>query len=468
MKIKSRYESGQALILITFAIIGLVGITGLAIDGGMAFSDRRHAQNAADTAALAGALAKIRAQETMSEADARAPMRVTALNRAEDNGYDNNLVTNTVEVYTCDEVALGATCATPYAGDSNYVQVVISSSVDTFFAKVIGIPQVHNRVQAIALADDDDSGPLGNGEAIVSYATACENPVNFYVGGSPTLNIDGGGLFVNVTDPSCGFVCNTSAGEITGDITTVGGTVSTSDHCGESINGTVSEGTGSLLDFPITLDDIGLKVPSECNGPQGTYTNYPAGIWSGILDYPQYATEPITVIHPGYFDQFPPPKDQPSNDLNDIMFLDTGGVYCVNDVIRWNQTRFVLIGHDVTIFIRSGHYFSFTGGVIKLDAPDSGPYAGYLIIVEPDYGDPPLSASPEACTINGNTNNSYTGTIWAPYCDCTIDGGSAPTGFNAQVLCYTVKITGTSTINFTYDPDENGKQIQPPEIGSTQ
>ena len=79
MNKKSQFESGQALILIVLAIFGLVGITGLAIDGGMSFSDRRHAQNAADTAALAGALAKINAQETMTELAARVPMRVAAL-----------------------------------------------------------------------------------------------------------------------------------------------------------------------------------------------------------------------------------------------------------------------------------------------------------------------------------------------------------------------------------------------------
>lgn len=50
-------ERGQALILITLAMIGLIGLTGLTVDGGMAFSDRRNAQNAADSAAFAAALA---------------------------------------------------------------------------------------------------------------------------------------------------------------------------------------------------------------------------------------------------------------------------------------------------------------------------------------------------------------------------------------------------------------------------
>jgi uncharacterized membrane protein len=48
-------ERGQALILLVFAVVGLLGFTALAIDGGMIYSDRRIAQNAADAAAVAGA-----------------------------------------------------------------------------------------------------------------------------------------------------------------------------------------------------------------------------------------------------------------------------------------------------------------------------------------------------------------------------------------------------------------------------
>jgi hypothetical protein len=476
MKPNLTSERGQALVLIALAIIGLVGITGLAIDGSMILADRRHAQNAADTSALAGALAKIKDQEVcvldpdVCEMNSRAPMRVSALDRAESNGYTNDLVTSTVEVYTCDEA--DATCNAPYAGDSDYIQVVINSYVDTYFARIVGIPQLHNQVSAIARADDDDSGPLGNGEAIVSYSPVCEEPVNFTVTGGATVNVTGGGLFVNVDDPadsSCGFVCNSTAGEINGDITTVGGTLTLSDHCGENIDGTISDGTGSALDFPVTLGDIGLDVPSECSGDIGTYTNWSQGqLWPGFSEfaskYPQFSSTPITVIHPGRFNQFPPPKEQ-KIPLNDVMFLDPG-VYCVGEVLRWNQPSFVLVGHDVTIFIKAGYGLALTGGIIDIDAPDSGDYAGYLIIVEPNYGDPIYSTNnPEACTINGNTNNNYTGTIFAPYCDCMIDGGSTPTGFNAQVLCYTVKIAGSSEITFTYDPGDNGEIDDPAKTG---
>ena len=48
-------ERGQALVIFALAAIGLFGIVALAIDGSAKFSDRRHAQNAADTAAMTAA-----------------------------------------------------------------------------------------------------------------------------------------------------------------------------------------------------------------------------------------------------------------------------------------------------------------------------------------------------------------------------------------------------------------------------
>ncbi len=148
-------ERGQALILIAFAGIALFAITGLAIDGSNKFSDRRHAQNAADTAALTGALAKANAETAGDDAATVSTKLVTAaLNRAADNGYDGDLVTNVVQV---NSPPVGG----PYAGNIHYVQVIITSYVDTFFTRVIGINQSTNIVQAVALSGK--GGSIANG-----------------------------------------------------------------------------------------------------------------------------------------------------------------------------------------------------------------------------------------------------------------------------------------------------------------
>jgi hypothetical protein len=450
MKIQFVRQRGQALIIIVFAIIGMIAITGLAVDGSMAFSDRRHAQNAADTASIAGAMTKIKAHaEGMNASAAYAALTISAMDMAEENGYNSDLVTNTVEVYTCDMPE--SSCGSQYAGDPDYVQVIITSHVDTFFAGVIGIQQMHNRVQAVALADS--GGSLFGGENIIALKPTCSNPGTVIVQGNTSVNLlndDGlGGLYVN-TDSSCGFTCQSSAGYINGDITTAGSDPSLSSWCEANITGETST-EGDQWEFPVFLNDVGIKVPSECGGPVGTYKNY-NGTYTGSGG--AYLGVQLSVLTPGLYYDFPPPKLLEEGKLyNNILMLP--GVYCVHDVIKLTDQKLWLIGEDVTFFIRSGYNFSINGGKITLDAPDEGDYKGYLIIVEPDYGNPLLSKNPESCTINGGSENTYEGAIFAPYCDCTINGTSLNNGIDSQVICHTVKISGGGTMNFNYDADKN-------------
>src|SRR5512135_615887 len=98
MKPSVQRQRGQALILIVLAIVGMVGLTGLAIDGGNAYSDRRHAQNAADTSALAAALRIIHNQTDWQQA---------GLIQAQANGYPAAGPDSTVNVYLCNAVPAG-------------------------------------------------------------------------------------------------------------------------------------------------------------------------------------------------------------------------------------------------------------------------------------------------------------------------------------------------------------------------
>ncbi|HET9905430.1 MAG TPA: pilus assembly protein TadG-related protein, partial [Anaerolineales bacterium] len=190
-------ERGQALILIVFAAIGLFAIAGLAIDGSIKFSDRRHAQNAADAAALAAAL---------SLGKEESDWKLKALEVADGNGYDRNLVTNNVEVYRCDDT--GASCGA-YDNSPDHVQVIITSHVNTYFARVIGVNATKNTVQAVALTRK--GGPLFDGASIVSLNPSpnCSGGSgsgggSVDVGGNGSIYLNGGGIFVN-SSASCGY-----------------------------------------------------------------------------------------------------------------------------------------------------------------------------------------------------------------------------------------------------------------------
>ncbi len=109
---KKPSEKGQALVLVTLALVGLFGFAALAIDGGMVYADRRYTQNASDASSLAGAAAAAVSIENSAMSfqqwncgDARMYNAIqaaedAAVNRAADNDFtidkiitDNNGVT---------------------------------------------------------------------------------------------------------------------------------------------------------------------------------------------------------------------------------------------------------------------------------------------------------------------------------------------------------------------------------------
>ena len=171
-------DRGQALVVIALAAVGLIGIVALVVDGGNAFADRRKAQNAADSAALAAALARIRGGQDMAG---------TAMESAAQNGYNNDGVTNVIELYSPPKD--GA-----HAGDIEYIQVIITSHVNTYFARVIGRDKITNTVEAVARTKSSEIAQLLHGTAIISLAPSsnCATRKSFWVHGEATLDVTGG------------------------------------------------------------------------------------------------------------------------------------------------------------------------------------------------------------------------------------------------------------------------------------
>ncbi|HSG42627.1 MAG TPA: Tad domain-containing protein [Anaerolineales bacterium] len=427
MKSKKLAERGQALIIIALAGIALVAIVGLAIDGSNKFSDMRHAQNAADTAVLAGALSMVNGDTAW---------KVNALDRALSNGYDNNLTTNTVEVYSCNET--GSSCG-PYAGQSNYVQVIINSYVNTFFARVIGVDQTHNRVQAVSITRE--GGALAEGAMIISYdpdpncSTGGEGGYSLLINGTAEVNLWGGGLLLN-SDEVCGFkIPNCADLNIhSGSINSVADNIDIPEGCTLIPPPDTNIDPSSAIMIP---DDVRWPdVPPECNTPATAYNNPPgSNTWH---------------ITPGAYTDFPQSTlngDIVGNKKDIVM---DSGVYCVSKDIKWSGNTFDSLdgSSGVTIYMKSGADFSLNlDSPITLNAPTSGDYQGYLVIQEGTHTDI------GSCIINGGGYLDINGLIYAPYCDFTINGQAGETAqINAQIVGWTIKINGNNAINFNYDP----------------
>ena len=164
----SRHVSrGQIIILFAGALIGLIGLLGLATDLGYAFVQRRTMQNAADAGAIAGA-------HTLSNSDPAAPLIV--LGDVQQTAWANRTGSTHPTITHCQYVddsdnELGD-CSKPVpptsAGIVTGVSVTVKETHDTFFMGIIpGGPQtLSTSASAIAHVQQLKSPP-GDGPFVV-------------------------------------------------------------------------------------------------------------------------------------------------------------------------------------------------------------------------------------------------------------------------------------------------------------
>ena len=436
MKLKLFAARGQALVLIALASIGLFAITGLAIDGSAKFSDRRHAQNAADTAAVAGALALARGDTSWE---------YNAEQRAFENGYDDShlrtdVSSNEVWIYNPPNSGPYSDCSDLTHFDCHdYVQVIIDSNVNTYFARVIGIMQTHNRVEAVAsiIRQRNVGTSIFGGNAVVALSP---DGCALMAQGNSNVTINGGGLYSNSDDASCSFqaascssvldVNNTDGSQ--GAISMVGGY---NAHLGCMPQADLAAGAQAQLPFPPPYQEI--APPAVCS--------------SSVSSGP---TGKTVTLSPGHYSAMPPRSNQTDITLQP-------GVYCIDTTIRANAGDILKVAAGtpgVFLYVKPGGSFTFNGGAtVQLwginDANDSSVaiYKNFLIYLAPNYA----SGTPSNCTINGNSADLFTGTIYAPYCNITIDGSSGSSGFQTQVIGYTVKFSGGANVILNYNDGSN-------------
>ena len=139
-------EHGQSLVFIALALVGLVAMAALIIDGGSLYLNRRQAQTAADAAAMAGAYEKCVNKGTLTT------------------------ITNVVNQYAITEN--GATAVDSLSLEDDSVVVVTSVSSPAFFATILG--QENNVASAEAAAGCFSPATFEN---VLPIAWTCRPPV---------------------------------------------------------------------------------------------------------------------------------------------------------------------------------------------------------------------------------------------------------------------------------------------------
>ncbi len=383
---RKKQEAGQALVLLVLGIVGLIALTGLAIDGGMAMADRRDAQNAADNAAMAAAMAIAQDSDPYT----------AAYNVAADNGYDNNGTDNTVTIDISTELddVKGDVGSTPthnaaYFQNNNefYIRVTIESSTQTGVSKVVGKDSVDIQAHAISHVRKGRHESLYGGRALVVLSPHENDSFHHHkkwgtleIHGHVTLDIEDSGIFVNsdseqaVTiggggspnhDPT---TVNTDTG-----IAIVGGAYF---KPGTKIDGyTISESnpypptvTFGVPQQPLPPDFSFIPAPPappSCSGlptiTKSEWNNYPDG--AHVTLQPGNYVNGITI----------------QGGVDEVTM--ESGVYCVYDHMTFNGGPKNITGGDVKIVPQDNFDLTINGGsVMDFDGLEYYPEDGDLII----------------------------------------------------------------------------------------
>lgn len=412
-------EKGQAVILVALSIVGLIGAAALAIDGGRAYIEKSRVQSAADAAALSGALARVEQQD----------WRGYALASALSYGYDNNGDTNVVELNT-------PPVSGPNKNNPEYIQVIVTSRINTFFGGIIGISQITVSSQAVSQTKPAEFGQMFDGYALVSLAptSRCEEgkPRSFWIHGEATVSLKGGGVFVNSDNPTCAFIEQGS------------GSVRIIDDSPFSIVGGASIQKPQLLTpYPPQTGAIPMGYPPPFQMPKVGCGSTIAEVSGGIFDEDGVLTD--AILSPGNWDGDFPPEG--------VTYLESG-IYCIGGNVLVEEGS--LIGSDVVLVIEQGSLRFGGGANIHLSAPKSGTLAGLLIYMPQD--------NRNRLTLNGNDDSVYKGTILAPGADLHLNGLGSNEGFHSQIIGYYVEVDGQDNIQITYRDDQNFDTFKMPEI----
>jgi Flp pilus assembly protein TadG len=231
-------QRGQMLVIFALALVAIIAMVGLVIDGGAAYAQRRGQQNAADLAALAAADALYNAQ-TQSQAVAVAK-GVTARNSYADTA--NGVV---------------VTVTFP----PNKVQVDISAPHQNYFARVVGQPtwQVSTTAQAVA----------GTPDTAVGAAPVIMSIQDFNPDGSPKSQFSQANCSGTNADGSTGCIWGNGNGDVPNNATDWAWTL-----YGDNVN------TSTVRDY---LEGVGqLNGMAGCNGtppPAATIADGTAPYW---------------------------------------------------------------------------------------------------------------------------------------------------------------------------------------------
>ena len=272
-----RPDQGQILVLFAGGLVALLLIGALVVDLGMVFMQRRQEQNAADPGALAAA-------RYLRPTANTAKMWTAACFYSVQNGY---AATRTDNNAACDPGGTkdGSTLtvnwppspgAKEYAGNKNYVEVVIGKPHKSLLAGIVNLGTIIVTTSAVA-ANDDGTG--GSSSLVALSDQGCGSVAAAKINGGG----GGGGIRIfpaaGVTAPGGWVQVNSDCGAVP---------YGADDACAKDPKGAFEvSGTNTTVDIPA------LYVQGAC-----TYSGNNPPVIGTVDEQAGFAGDPLALIRP--------------------------------------------------------------------------------------------------------------------------------------------------------------------------
>ena len=412
-------ESGQIVILLAIALLALLMVAALAIDGGMFYSERRFAQNGADASSMGGAGYAANYLEdqhiTYESFSCTSAAVINSINGAEDEALlrasSNNYIIEKNNP-TTDHGVVTECVNNPSSFDKHIdVKVTITSETSTSLAHLFFPDNLVSTSVAITRIKPRRTVAFGN--AIASLGSAChenDGGVNI-VGNDEPIIVNGGGIFSNSCIEGSGDASITVNGA---GISLVGSGVSLSGGA------TISAEYGITPNFtPMAIDLI--EPPPDCGAGAAQdiqITGHNDGeLWPGNYSQIRFSGNQLT-LHPG--------------------------TYCLTGEVRFSDGE--VTGNGVTFYMNTSDNFTVTANaVVDISSPVSpDPFPGLLIYRNPAYdGD---------VSLEGGGLSYFGGTILTPSGNIDVGGNSSiKQTYSTQLIGEYVKVHGNAGVEIDFD-----------------
>ena len=400
-----RPRRGTIAVLAALCLCGVLGFAALSLDAALLHQDRRGAQAAADSAALAAVGNLFANWRTYQGLDSAGAAANTALAAAAANGFTNDGVNSTVTVNI-------PPLSGDHVGQAGYVEVIVLQFQQRAYSAIWGSDPVPVRARAVARGM---WVPVNNGINVLDPTSSGSLTSNG--GSSVTTNAK-----VIVDSNSASATVVTGGGVLTAPEFDITGVPGTSTSGGGTISGTVLDGqvpTPDPLAYLPEPDPSTMTVQSEKTVKlqnQGSLSLQP-GVYKGGIQ----ATGGNLTLAPGIYYM----------DGGGFGFSGTGSL-TANGVMIVNAPQ----SNSDTI--------SITGtGTINLSPMTTGLYQGLSLWQ--------TRASTNTLTVSGGGSGSVTGTFYAQHGTLKVSG-SGGSSVGSQYISWDVTLSGNGNFGITWSP----------------